>query len=293
MRKHLALAVGVVSLACGGYLWTNNAAFAASNDQLVHSVTVSSNADDVTIECHVSGVAGVTPLHHSAMSQPTQLHKQTVGGALHVQHSAAPSSDQLETTTEATSQHVTKPFVALKATDQLAATTAASNEQITKPLLTISAEQTEGDCGMVVAIGAMAGLDWFALAAETIGISADELHAGIEAEQSIADQAAAKGVSKQAVIDAIVAAETANIDQLVSDGELSAEDAASFNNNLPDMIEHFVSNVHHFSVSEDIECFTATVDEAGKLETFEEVVECEAVEAIPALPLEPATEPSR
>ncbi|XSG77683.1 hypothetical protein ACP8Y2_11850 [Herpetosiphon llansteffanensis] len=274
MRKHLAVAVGVVSLSCGGYLWTNNAASAASNDKPVHSITVSSNADDVTIECHVPGVAGVAPLHHSAMSQqhlsqPTQLHKQTVGGALHLQHSVAASSDQLKTTTEATSEQITKPFV------------------------TINAETAEGECGTVVAIGAVAGIDWFELAAETIGISSEELHAGIEAKQSIADQAAANGVSKQAVIDAIVAAETANINQLVTDGELNAEDAELFTNDLPTMIEHFVSNVPSFVAGEGVQCFKISDDAAGTTESVEEAVECEAVEAIPALPLEPVTEPSR
>ncbi|MBM7845499.1 hypothetical protein [Herpetosiphon giganteus] len=293
MRKHLAVAVGVVSLACGGYLWTNNTAFAANNDKPVHSVTVSSNADDVTIECHVSGVTGVAPLHHSAMSQPTQLHKQTVGGALHLQHNAAASSDQLETTTKATSQRVTKPFVALKATDHLAATNETTSEQITKPFVTINAETVEGECGTVVAIGTVAGVDWFALAAETIGISADELHTGIEAEQSIADQAAAKGVSKQAVIDAIVAAETTNINQLVADEELSSEDAELFSNDLPEMIEHFVSNVPSFVAGEGVQCFQISGGESGTSESIEEAVECEAVEALPALPSEPATEPSR
>ncbi len=299
MRKHLAVAVGVVSLACGGYLWTNNPASAANNDKPVHSISVSSNTEGITIECHVPGVAGVGVINqaesnHTMSSKPSHhlndLNKQIVGGAFHRMHIAAPTTDQLETTTAAPGERSTKPLVTLKPADQLETTTATTDEQITKPFVTLNAD---ADCGTVVAIGAVAGIDWFALAAETIGISNDDIQAGIEAGLSIADQAAAHGVSKQAVIDAIVAAETANINQLVTDGELAAEDAANFTADLPTMIEHFVSNVPHFIPGEDMQCFTISEDAAGTTATVDQAVECEAVEAVPALPSEPATAPSR
>ncbi|KPL91906.1 hypothetical protein [Herpetosiphon geysericola] len=273
MRKHLALAVGVVSLACGGYLWTNNtAAFAANkNDQPAETITITSNPEEVTIECSMTGGEGMLmPMLHgeiAASNQPAMvMPAQPIGSAtLHRHSAAAVAVDQLEITTQFTATQNTKPLAMLS-----------------------NADDESSDCGMAVAIG----IDWFELAAETIGLSADELHAGIEANQSIADQAAAKGVSKQAVIDAIVAAETANINQLVSDGELSAEDAASFTDDLPDMIEHFVSNVPTFVASEGVACFTVEPDESGT-STTEAAVECEAIEALPALPTAPTTDSSR
>ncbi|MCA0351233.1 MAG: hypothetical protein LCH85_04490 [Chloroflexi bacterium] len=280
MRKHLALAVGVVSLACGGYLWTNNtAAFAANkNEQPAETITISSNPEEVTIECSMAGGKGMfmPTLHgeieasgHSSHMPALAMHKPMAGGMLHQRSASGSSADQLETTTEATSAQVTKPFAMLT-----------------------NADDESSDCGAVIAVGAIAGIDWFELAAETIGVSVDELLAGIENEVSIADQAAAKGVSKQTVIDAIVAAETANINQLVSDGELSAEDATLFTADLPEMIEHFVSTAPHFIPGEGITCFAVELDESGT-STTEEAVDCEAIEAVPALPAAPTTDSSR
>ena len=51
-------------------------------------------------------------------------------------------------------------------------------------------------------------------AAEVLGMTAEELRAELQAGKSIADVAAEKGVDKQKVIDALVAAATARIDQM-------------------------------------------------------------------------------
>lgn len=52
-------------------------------------------------------------------------------------------------------------------------------------------------------------------AAQTIGLSVDELIAGIEAGQTIAELAAANGSSTEAVVDALVAAKQAHFDEAV------------------------------------------------------------------------------
>lgn len=272
MRKHLALAVGVVSLACGGYLWTNNtAAFAANkNEQPAETITISSNPEEVTIECSMAGGEGMfMPTLHGEIAASDQhamvMPAQPMVGATFHRRSASSAADKPEITSQTTITQVAKPLAMLSNVDD-----------------------ESSDCGMAVAIG----IDWFELAAETIGVSSDELLAGIENEVSIADQAAAKGVSKQTVIDAIVAAETANINQLVSDGELSAEDATLFTADLPEMIEHFVSTAPHFIPGEGVACFTVELDESGT-STTEEAVDCEAIEAVPALPAAPTTDSSR
>lgn len=275
MRKHLAVAVGAVSLVFGGYLWTNNSAFAANNKQQpAETITITANPEEVTIECSMAGGAGMfMPTMHgeieaSAHASPMPamaMHKPMAGGTIHHRSASSSSADQLEITSQATAAQITKPLAMLS-----------------------NADDESSDCGIAVPVG----IDWFELAAETIGVSSDELLAGIENEISIADQATAKGVSKQTVIDAIVAAETANINQLVTDGQLSAEDAALFTADLPEMIEHFVSTAPHFILGEGVACFMVEIDESGT-STTEEAVDCEAIEAVPALPAAPTTDSSR
>ncbi len=63
-------------------------------------------------------------------------------------------------------------------------------------------------------------------AAETIGIERSVLVDALRDGQSIADVATANGTDPQAVIDALVAAHQAKLDELVADGSLTAERAA-------------------------------------------------------------------
>jgi len=69
----------------------------------------------------------------------------------------------------------------------------------------------------------LAGLD---IAAETIGIERSVLVDALRDGQSIADVATANGTDPQAVIDAMVAAHQAKLDELVADGSMTAEEAA-------------------------------------------------------------------
>ena len=66
------------------------------------------------------------------------------------------------------------------------------------------------------------GLD---TAAETIGISVDDLRAELEDGQTIAEVAEANGVDRQVVVDALVDASNERLDQKVEDGQLTAEEA--------------------------------------------------------------------
>lgn len=82
------------------------------------------------------------------------------------------------------------------------------------------------------------------VAAEAIGIEADELLAALRDGQTIAEVAEANGVEPQAVIDALVADATARIDQRVADGDLDAERAEEIKANLPERIAALVNGEH-------------------------------------------------
>lgn len=63
-------------------------------------------------------------------------------------------------------------------------------------------------------------------AATTIGIERDALRDALRDGQTIAEVATANGVEAQAVIDAMVAATSERLDELVADGRLDADEAA-------------------------------------------------------------------
>lgn len=79
----------------------------------------------------------------------------------------------------------------------------------------------------------------FATAADTLGMSTDELRAELrDGPRSIAMVA---GDQTGAVVDAIVAALTAKIDAAVARGDLTAERADAMKQQLPDRAERFVN----------------------------------------------------
>jgi hypothetical protein len=73
-------------------------------------------------------------------------------------------------------------------------------------------------------------------AATAIGISVADLRSELGPTKSLADVAAAHGVDVQKVIDALVADATTHIDQAVTDGKLTAEQAATVKSTLVDRI---------------------------------------------------------
>ena len=82
------------------------------------------------------------------------------------------------------------------------------------------------------------GLD---AAATALGVTDDELHTALESGKSIADVAKDKGVSVDKVIDAMVKDATTHIDQAVTDGKLTSDQAAQIKADLKTRITAMVN----------------------------------------------------
>jgi len=163
----------------------------------------------------------------SASVDPTQ---DTTGGT-----SATPSTDSTTPSTESAQPNV-KPHNGLKdILDQMVAAGTITQDQADAILAAIQAAHPGepgdhkgghhggpgfGGIGGVGGLGGLGGLagplqDGLDAAAKAIGITSDQLKTELESGKTIADVATEKGVDVQTVIDAIVASETANIqDQL-------------------------------------------------------------------------------
>jgi len=85
-------------------------------------------------------------------------------------------------------------------------------------------------------------VDRLAVAAQAIGVSADDLRTALQGGKSIAQVAKDHNVDEQKVIDALVAAETTAIDQAVKDGKLTQAQAdarkAGLAAHVKDEVEH-------------------------------------------------------
>jgi len=81
-------------------------------------------------------------------------------------------------------------------------------------------------------------------AAGVIGIEPKELLSDLKAGQSIAEVATAHGVDPQTVIDKLVTDASARVDQAVTNGKLTAEQAAKIKAALPDRVTKLVNK--HF-----------------------------------------------
>ena len=77
-------------------------------------------------------------------------------------------------------------------------------------------------------------------AAEALGVTEDELRTALEGGQSMADVAAAEGVDKQTLIDALVAAKNAHLDEEVTEGELTQAEADA---KKADVVENVTAQV--------------------------------------------------
>ena len=80
--------------------------------------------------------------------------------------------------------------------------------------------------------------------AEAIGIDVDDLHAALEDGQTPAEVAEANGVSRAALVEAIVADITDHIDQAVEDGELTQDEADERLADVEDHAGDIVDGVH-------------------------------------------------
>ncbi len=80
-------------------------------------------------------------------------------------------------------------------------------------------------------------VDRLAVAAQALGISADELRSALQGGKSIAQVAQERNVDVQKVIDALVAAKTAAIDKAVADGRITQARADERKAGLPAQIK--------------------------------------------------------
>ena len=83
---------------------------------------------------------------------------------------------------------------------------------------------------------------WVKIAAETVGISAEDFVDALRAGQTPAQIAEANGSSGQAIIDAIVADAQVRLDQAVADGKISQEEADQRLADITDKATHWVEN---------------------------------------------------
>ena len=79
------------------------------------------------------------------------------------------------------------------------------------------------------------------IAADTIGITVQDLVTALRGGDTVADVATANGVDPQAVIDALVADSDAKIDQAVANGKLTEEQGEAAKTRAAEAIEKFVN----------------------------------------------------
>jgi hypothetical protein len=83
-----------------------------------------------------------------------------------------------------------------------------------------------------------AGMMWGGDAvAQALGMTAEEIAAEMRAGKSLADVAAAKGVSLETLRGAMLAEHKANLDQAVADGRLTAEQAQAMQTQMESRIQ--------------------------------------------------------
>jgi transposase-like protein len=104
-------------------------------------------------------------------------------------------------------------------------------------------------------------VDWYSIAAETIGMDDEALWEAVEGGQSLADVAQASGVDPQAVIDAIVEAERAFVERLVDEGELTREEANEWLRFLEEDVKAFVED--NWEDWEGVDWFTIAAETIG------------------------------
>ncbi|MGH9247147.1 MAG: hypothetical protein ACRD29_23060 [Acidimicrobiales bacterium] len=129
------------------------------------------------------------------------------------------------------------PAISIAQTDDSSTTTAPDESET--PSTPDESGDEGNDCGPFGRGGFFVDLD---VAAEALGLTADELRDELADGTTIAEVAEAEGVDVQTVIDALVAAATAEIDEAVAD--LDADDAEELEADLADRLAEFVNEGH-------------------------------------------------
>ncbi len=150
----------------------------------------------------------------------------TAGGLAGLVIVPSVSGAQSTTTTAdaGTSSDATRPDPSTRITDALAPLVTdgtITQDQADKVASTLAESMPMGGGGKHMR-GAGPQLD---AAATALGMTADELRTELEAGQTIAQVAEAKGVDVQTVIDSMVAAEKAKLDEKVAAGDITQEEA--------------------------------------------------------------------
>jgi hypothetical protein len=84
------------------------------------------------------------------------------------------------------------------------------------------------------------GMDLFEAAAEYLGLSTDELQKMMSEGQTLTDIAKDSDKSVDGLIDAVVAAQRASLDDAIDDGRITAEQRDPILNGLEDRVEALV-----------------------------------------------------
>ena len=82
------------------------------------------------------------------------------------------------------------------------------------------------------------------VAADTLGVSRQDLRTALKGGQTISEFATSQGKDPQTVVDALTTAANTKLDQLVAAGRFSPDRAASIKNKLPTRIAALMN--HHF-----------------------------------------------
>lgn len=117
------------------------------------------------------------------------------------------------------------------------------DESTTDESTTDETDDDERECGHRHHLLLRLGLE---AAADAIGISTDDLRTELRDGQTIAEVAEDNDVDVQAVIDAMVAAGEARIDELVDEGRVDEGRAETFKENLPDRVTAIVNSERPF-----------------------------------------------
>ena len=80
------------------------------------------------------------------------------------------------------------------------------------------------------------------IAAQALGMTADELHTALKGGQTLAQVAESKGVNVQVIVDALVASATNHINQKVASGEITQAQADEKLANVTDRVTERVNN---------------------------------------------------
>jgi len=85
------------------------------------------------------------------------------------------------------------------------------------------------------------GVDWFLIAADALKMEEDALWEGLESGKRLAELAKAQGVAESTITDAIVKAETDFINGMVSEGDLTRDEADEWLAGLNEEVTFFLN----------------------------------------------------